>query len=71
MKNIPIAAALVLLGCAPVVHTEYITVAVPVRCETEKPARPVKQANLPLSLIDMVEYVRLLEIALDTCLGGK
>jgi hypothetical protein len=58
-------------ACAPAVQTEYITVAVPVRCEAEKPPRSVKQANLPLSLVDMVEYIRLLEIAFDVCTLGS
>jgi hypothetical protein len=71
IKGLVLAAAF-LTGCAPVIKTEYITVKVPVRCEAERPERPIKQTDPILGLIDILEYTALLEIALDECgEGGK
>jgi hypothetical protein len=60
-----------LAACAPAVHTEYVTVAVPARCDIERPQRPARQENLPLTLIGIAEYIRLLEISLDVCIGEE
>jgi hypothetical protein len=56
-------------ACAPIVKTEYITVAVPVRCEIELPLRPVKDNDTVLAVIDLIAYTRKLEVVLQACIG--
>jgi hypothetical protein len=58
---------LFLFACAPVIKTEYVTVEVPVRCGIEKPARPVKDNDTALAVIDLIAYTRKLEVVLNAC----
>jgi hypothetical protein len=57
-----------LYGChhpSPVVEYKYVDV--PVKCTVEVPARPTKDSDTALAVIDLIAYTRQLEIVIEAC----
>jgi hypothetical protein len=71
MKKLIIACLLFILtaACAPPVVTEYKVVEVPVVCNVDMPQRPILSDNIVLKVVDLIEYVQLLETAFKACKG--
>jgi hypothetical protein len=67
MRHIILIAAICLLGACVKPIVEYQYVEVPVRCDIERPARPAKDNDTALAVIDLITYTRKLEITLNAC----
>lgn len=53
-------------GCSSKSSPIYISVP----CDIELPIRPVKQANISESMIEILKYTELLEASLNACRGS-
>jgi hypothetical protein len=68
---VAIALYLTATACAaPTVVTEYKIVEVPVVCDVEMPLKPQqREGEIVLRIVDLLEYVTLLENAFRACKG--
>jgi hypothetical protein len=72
MKLIILISIVCLFGaCAKPPIVEYKYVNVPVRCDIGRPARPAKDNDTALAVIDLIAYTRKLEITLNACMEVK